>query len=629
MSANRFAAALSALLLLPLLARPAGPGVLISDPHSFANVQDFRVTHVALDLRADFERRQLAGFADLTLERVNPQAREIVLDTRELTISSVELRGSRSTLLKFRLGELKPILGTPLHIQLPDRLDADRPLIVRIAYTTSPQASGLQWLEPSQTAGKKQPYLYSQSQAIHARSWIPLQDSPQVRLTYEAHITTPPQLLAVMSAENEPQTARDGDYTFRMPQAIPSYLIALGVGDLVFKPLGPRTGVYAEPAVIDAAAWEFADVQSMLDACEKLFGAYRWGRYDLLILPPSFMWGGMENPRLTFLTPTVLAGDRSLVSLIAHELAHSWSGNLVTNATWDSVWLNEGFTVYLEGRILEALYGADRAAMEDVLGLQSLQRSIGKLNADGDQALTRLSVDLQGRDPDDAFSQVPYEKGRLLLTFMESRMGRARLDTFLRGYFDHFAFQSVSTPMFIDYLEAHVLKQPDAGLTLSEMKAWIDEPGIPANAVLPRSDAFRRVDAQRDSWLKGERPAKQLETAKWTTHEWLHFLDNMPPDLSRQQMSELDDAFRLTAVTNNEIAHSWLKNAIRAGYAPAWPRLEQYLTSIGRRKLVMDLYEEMLKLPDGRQRAQQIYSQARPLYQIPLVQQLDELMGRE
>ncbi len=595
----------------------------MSDAHSFANLQDFRVTHVALDLNADFERKRLAGFVDLSIDRLNDAARELILDTRDLKIEAVELDGKQ---LEYRIGEAKPILGAPLAIQLPAKLPA-KSMTVRVKYETSPQASGLQWLEPSQTAGKKQPYLYSQSQAIHARSWIPLQDSPAVRLTYEAHITTPPQLLAVMSATSE-SNDRDGDYRFRMPQPIPSYLIALGVGDLVFKPLGARTGVYAEPSVIDSAAYEFADVQSMLETCEKLFGPYRWERYDLLILPPSFMWGGMENPRLTFLTPTVLAGDRSLVSLIAHELAHSWSGNLVTNANWNSVWLNEGFTVYLERRIIEALYGKERYAMEDALGHQSLQRNVESLKAEGEEALTKLSMNLDDRDPDDGFSDVPYEKGRLFLGFLESRLGRAQLDAFLREYFDRFAFQSIGTTTFVDYLQERVLSKPGAKVTMAEVRTWLDEPGIPSIAVLPHSDAFVRVDEQRKAWLEGKRKAAQLDTARWTTHEWLHFLENMPADLTASRMAELDAAFKLTASKNNEIAHAWLKNAIGANYAPAWPRLDEYLTTIGRRKLVRDLYDDLLKTPEGKVRAQRIYAKARPLYQVPLVQQLDASVGK-
>jgi leukotriene-A4 hydrolase len=439
----------------------------VIDSHSFANTDAFKAVHVALDLRADFDRRRLNGHADLTLDRLKPYAREVVLDTRSLDIKSVELVGSTTDPLTYKLGPVDKTLGAPLHVNLPAQL-SDQRIKLRIRYETSPEASGLQWLTPAQTAGKKQPFLFSQSQAIHARSWIPLQDTPSVRITYEARIRTPPQLLAVMSAANDPQTARDGDYEFNMPQAVPSYLIALSIGDVVFKPIGSRTGVYAEASQLDAAAREFADVEAMLTTCEKLFGPYQWGRYDLLILPPSFMWGGMENPRLSFITPTVIAGDRSLVSLIAHELAHSWSGNLVTNASWESVWLNEGFTTYLERRIIEVVYGPDRRAMEDTLGMQSLQRDMASLKEGGDEAFTKLAVDLQGRDPDDAFSDVAYEKGRFFIGFLESRLGREQLDAFLRGYFAKFAFQSVTTDDFSAYLTEHVLNRPNAKVTLAE-----------------------------------------------------------------------------------------------------------------------------------------------------------------
>lgn len=613
------------LMLSMLMSSPAvfSAAIAAEDPHSFTNAAAFRTTHIALDLTADFSRKRLVGHVDLTIDRLDEDARELVLDTRDLTVRSVELRGADRSPLQFRLDKPDPILGSALRIAMPA---GDETLVVRIEYETSPNASGLQWLEPAQTAGGKHPYLYSQSQAIHARSWIPLQDTPAIRTTYEARIRTPRELLAVMSARNDVKTERDGDYSFRMPQPIPSYLIALGIGDLAFKPIGSRTGVFAEPATIEAAAYEFADTEAMLEACEKLFGPYRWERYDLLILPPSFMWGGMENPRLTFLTPTVISGDRSLVALIAHELAHSWSGNLVTNANWNSVWLNEGFTVYLERRIIEALYGKERRAMEDVLGLQSLQRDIAALEAEGKRDLTALRVDLRGQDPDDGFSDVPYEKGQLFLTFLESRLGRDRLDAFLNDYFAKFAFQSVTTDTFLEYFWEHVAQGDDVELTKAEVREWIDEPGIPSFAVLPHSDAFTRVDEQSRAWLTGSKSARELETEKWTTHEWIHFLDNLPPDITAEQLRELDRAFDLTNAKNNAVAHSWLKIAIGADYAPAWSRLEQYLTSIGRRILVKDLYEALLKTPEGAQRARAIYAKARPLYQIPLVQQLDALM---
>src|SRR3984957_93238 len=297
--------------------------------------------------------------------------------------------------------------------------------------------------------------MYTQSEPIGTRTWIPLQDTPQVRVTYKAQIHTAPDLLAVMSAENDPKAKRNGEYSFVMPQAIPSYLIALAVGDLAFKETGPRTGVYAEKSVVKAAAKEFADTESMIQAGEKLFGPYRWTRYDILVMPPSFPVGGQENPRLSFITPTVIAGDKSLVSVIAHELGHSWSGNLVTNATWRDLWLNEGFTDYLQSRIMTAVYGERRDAMERVLGLRSLQDDLAKLKP-ADQV---LAIDLRNRNPGEVFSDVPYEKGRLFLTFLDAKFGRERFDGFLRGYFDHFAFKSITTEQFNEYLTANLLER--------------------------------------------------------------------------------------------------------------------------------------------------------------------------
>src|SRR6478672_9180312 len=421
------------------------------DYHSYSNPAAVRVRHVDLDWQVLFEQKTLKGSATLTVERIS-QNEPLILDTRDLKIDKVETSadGLRYEVGTFKLGDSDKFLGAPLTIPLPAK--ATR---VRIHYSTSPGASGLQWLDPAQTAGKKSPFLFTQSEAIHARSWIPLQDSPGVRVTYTAHVRTPRTLLAVMSAENLSGPARDGDYRFRMDQPIPSYLIALAVGDLQFRSLGPRTGVYAEPPTLALAARELSDTEKMVVATEHLYGPYRWGRYDILILPPSFPYGGMENPRLTFATPTMLAGDKSLVSLIAHELAHSWSGNLVTNATWRDFWLNEGFTTYLERRILEVVYGRSREEMEAALGLRDLKEEIASLD-DRDEI---LHIDLKDRDPDDGSTDIPYEKGALFLRHLEETFGRARFDQFLKNYFNHFAFQSITTDQFVDYLKQHLLNE--------------------------------------------------------------------------------------------------------------------------------------------------------------------------
>ena len=346
------------------------------DPHSLSNPEEIRVRHIDLDLNVSFPEKTLYGTAVLFLERLNAEAPRIVLDTLDLNIFEVESASGDEAyqVARFAAGEADPILGAALSIELPPSVDR-----IRIKYSTSPDARGLQWLEPRHTAEKKDPFLLTQSQAINARSWIPLQDTPQVRMTFRANIKCPEHLMAVMGAANNPQVLAAGNYSFEMPQPIPSYLIALAVGDLSFRALGSRTGVYAEPSVIDSAAAEFSDLEAMMANAERLYGPYRWDRYDVLVLPPSFPVGGMENPRLTFATPTILAGDKSLVSVIAHEIAHSWAGNMVTNATWDDIWLNEGFSVYVERRLVEEIYGKSRADMEASLGLEELREEIARL----------------------------------------------------------------------------------------------------------------------------------------------------------------------------------------------------------------------------------------------------------
>ena len=572
------------------------------DYHSFANPNEIRVTHLSLDLTANFESKQLVGEVTLDVERTKPENNTLVLDTRALEIQRVSVEGES---VPFEMGETDPDLGTPLTITLPSAANS-----VTVAYSTSPEASGVQWLTPAQTAGKKHPFLFTQAQAVHARSFIPLQDSPQVRVTYDATIKTPEALLAVMSASNDPATERDGEYEFNMPQPIPSYLIALAIGDLEFKAMGERTGVYAEPALLESAAKEFEDTEAMLEVTEETYGPYQWDRYDLLILPPSFPFGGMENPRLSFITPTVIAGDKSLVSLIAHELAHSWSGNTVTNATWRDLWLNEGFTTYLTYRIMEMIYGHDRFKKEAVLGYQDLENDVAALE-ENDEI---LAIDLRGRNPDDVFSNIPYEKGALFLREIEHKIGRENFDAFLMQYFKDFAFKSITTDTFIAYLDDTLLKQYPDKLDANRIHTWIFEPGIPEGAPHPESDAFTKIDDTRSAWLSGDVKAADIETAQWTVHEWLYFLNNMPESLSEAQLAELDTAFSLTSTKNNEIAHSWLMIAVQNNYQPAYDRLYSYLVSIGRNKLVKPLYRELSKTPEGKAFAKRAFEEAKPGY---------------
>jgi leukotriene-A4 hydrolase len=590
------------------------------DIHSFARPDETRVTHVALDLRTDFAAKILSGRATLSLERASG-SNAVVLDTRDLTIEGVTAADGAA--LKFTLGDKDPILGQPLTIELPSGVTQ-----VVVAYRTSPQADALQWLGPSQTAGRKQPYLYSQGQAILTRTWIPTQDSPGIRQTYSARLTVPRELRAVMSAEQLTPDGVDGQggrtFEFRLTQPVPPYLIALAVGDLAFRPLGPRTGVYTEPAMLDAAAYELVDLEKMVSAAENLLGPYRWGRYDLLVLPPSFPFGGMENPRLTFATPTILAGDRSLVSLVAHELAHSWSGNLVTNATWRDFWLNEGMTTYVELRLMEALYGPERAAMLDVLARRSLDDEIARLGG-ASAPDTVLHIDLAGRNPDDGMTEIPYEKGAALLKLIERTVGRERFDAYLRSYFDRHAFKPITTAEFLADVRANLLAGDSALEQRLKLEEWLYKPGLPDNAPQPQSDALQIVERQAKAFAGGA-PASSVNAAKWTTQEWQHFLASLPQQLTPAQLTDLDRAFGLTKRGNSEVLFAWLRIAIGHHYQPAMPALEHFLTSQGRRKFLRPLYEDLMKTDWGRAEAKRIYERARPLYHSVATSTLDPIV---
>ncbi|GGZ70271.1 aminopeptidase [Lysobacter xinjiangensis] len=592
-------------------AKPAAPAASEAarpDEHSFAEPDKVRIKDLALELNVDFAQKQLAGSVTYTLDWLDPKWGKLVLDTRDLTIEKVVGEGAdgRWTDLTHVLAPADKILGSALTIAAPERNKR-----IRVTYRTSPNASGLQWLTPEMTEGKKTPFMFSQSQQIHARSWVPLQDTTMVRFTYTAHVTSPKDVMVLMSANNDPAAVRDGDYSFEMPQAIPSYLMAIAAGDLVFKPTGPRSGVWAEPSMAPKAAAEFVDTPKMMATAEQLYGPYRWGRYDVLVLPPSFPYGGMENPRLTFATPTVITGDKSLVSLVAHELAHSWSGNLVTFATSRDAWLNEGFTSYVENRIVEALYGRERADMESVIARNELRAEFTPENTSRQPLAVKPGV---LKDPDDNLGSTVYAKGAWFLQFLEQRFGRENFDAFLRGYFDHFAFQSIGTQQFAEYAKANLLDKYPGKVTQAEFDAWLYEPGIPSTAPQLSSPRFDAVDAARKAWLDGGALPANTLTSKWSTQEWVHFIEGMPETLPTERLAALDAAYRFTGTSNGEIAQRWYPLAVRSGYTQANEAIGEFLARIGRRKLIMPTYGALVQTPQGLAFAEQVYAKAKPGY---------------
>ncbi len=556
----------------------------VHDQHSYSQPEIAKIVHLSLQLTVDFDDHVLVGMASYQIE-ATPDAEEIILDMSDLTVDSI--KGiDKTDHLDFTVGDEQPYLGSPLHISI-DSTVAE----IHIYYHTHPEADALLWLSPQQTLGKKVPYLFTQGQAVLTRSWLPCQDSPGVRFTYDAEVTVPNELLAIMSAQNPTSRNELGVYHFTMDQPIPSYLMAMVVGDIVFDSIGARTGVYAEPGMIAAASDELADLEDMLITAESLYGPYLWERYDIIILPPSFPFGGMENPRLTFATPTIIAGDRSLTSLVAHELAHSWSGNLVTNATWEDFWINEGHTVYIERRIMESLYGVPYTNMLALLGYQDLTKTIDNLGERHPD--THLKLNLAHRDPDEGMTDVAYEKGFLLLYTLENKVGREVFDQFLKEYFSQFAFQSISTKQWKWFIQEHLLNPQRIEFDLD---AWLYEPGLPPEHPIIISDRFQKVDEHVREFVRIAR-LDRSDTRKWSTHEWLHFIRHLPDDLHVTFYEKLDEVYQISNSGNAEILAAWLELGIRSGYIVQQHQeiLKDFLIDIGRRKFLVPLYTALVK----------------------------------
>ncbi|MEI2693967.1 MAG: M1 family metallopeptidase [Saprospiraceae bacterium] len=554
------------------------------DPHSFSNPEQSKVLHLDLDLNLNFDSNQIQGIVKLHLAPGHGDT--LVLDNMDLEILEVQLiQGTSDLKANFYQLPKDPVLGSALVIPLNATTES-----VQITYKSSPGARALQWLPKEQTLSKKYPFLFTQSQSIYSRSWIPCPDGPGMRFTYHAKVHVPPGMMAVMSATNGIVRNQEGIYEFDMELPVPAYLMALAVGDFDFKPIGQRTGVYAEPSLINKAAAEFSDLEKMLEAAEKLYGPYPWGRYDVIVLPGSFPFGGMENPRMTFLTPSVIAGDQSLTSLLAHELAHSWSGNLVTNSTWNDFWLNEGITTYFESRIMESLYGKPYADMLSLLGLQDLEKSIAEFGTDN--PLTKLKLNLKGLDPEDGVSDIAYEKGKSFMRYLEERFGRETFDRFLIAYFDHFKFQSNTSEGFLEFAKTNLFKN-NSGV-LDTANQWIYNPGWLAYKASYDDKKFLDLEVQATNYFANQDTA-MLKTSAWSTHEWLYFIRLLPKDSGTVMCNQLDKAYHLSDGRNCEIQCAWFEYAIKNGYGKQLlPEIEKFLINYGRRKYLKPIYTALM-----------------------------------
>jgi leukotriene-A4 hydrolase len=587
----------------------------MGDPASNANIAEVRTTHLQIELEVDFERKVLHGHVDLGLEAVRDGLRQVVLDTRDLAVTAVDAVPPAGPLqtLQFALGQKSEAFGQPLVINLNEAKSVGTRFVVRVHYETSPNASGLQWLPPSQTEGKKYPYLFSQFEAIHCRSTVPCQDSPSIKAPYAARVTVPKPLVALMSALSVGETEQEGKTTFVFHQRvpIPSYLIAFVVGNLVSKDIGPRSKVWTEPEKAEAAAWEFANTEEYLKTAEELLTPYEWGRYDILMLPSSFPYGGMENPCLTFVTPSLLAGDRSLTDVVAHEIAHSWMGNLVTNRTWEHFWLNEGFTVFIERKIIGRLRGEKHRQFSALLGNHALVESIAHFGQ-ANQEFTKLIQNQQDADPDDAFSSVPYEKGSQFLYFLELTVGGAALfEPFLQAYVKKFAHSTLTSEEFKDFFLQYFNELPgfDASkLDAIDWDAWFNSPGLPPVDIVSKFDDSLAVQSNElaKKWALSDAPeGNESDIQGWSTPQLVAFLEKLTVSegLNVDKLARMEKAYHFTQSRNAEIRFRWYTLAIRHGFEEAYPHVVSFLEEHGRMKFVRPLYRELFH---GQETAKQL-----------------------
>jgi len=599
----------------------------IRESHSYSNINEIYTKHLHLDMEVDFDNNSIYGVARHTM--INKGSDTAVFDIKGLEIQKVTLgEKDHEVNTNFVIGIEDTILGAPLSVKIDKKST-----LINIYYKTTDRSEALDWLKPEMTKGKKFPYLYTQGQAILTRTWVPSQDRPSNRITYSADVKVPEGMMALMSAKNPTKKSKDGLYHFEMNQPIPVYLIALAVGNLEYQKIGKNCGVYSEPEMIRQVAWEFKDLRKMIVAAEGIYGKYQWEQYDVIVLPYSFPFGGMENPRLTFANPTLLAGDRSLISVIAHELAHSWSGNLVTNATWDDFWLNEGFTVYFENRIMESLYGKDIADILALIEFQELKIEVKEIS-DGDHPEdTYLKLSLDGRNPDNGMTSVAYVKGAFFLKTLEEKVGREKFDVFVKGYFKKFQFQTLTTEIFEKYLEDNLLKPYKIKFNT---KAWFYGKGIPKNCIKIVSPRFIAMQKMADDYSAGKdifkikvkkrRRKIDLKRDMYVTQEWLAFIRRLPRNISIDKLKLLDKKLDFKGWGNAEIATEWYVLGVESDYKDIRPNMEKFLKKVGRRKFLLPIYKTLAKRPADLKWAKYVYSEARTNYHAVSQNTIDEIL---
>ena len=575
--------------------------------HSYSNVNKVKTVHLHLELDVNFESNVIYGVARHDIKQLK-KVDTMILDVKNLDIQKITLgEKGQEVETNYLLGQTDELLGQPLFVRIDTKTTK-----VNIYYKTTQKTEAIDWLPEALTQGKQHPFMYTQGEAILTRSWIPIQDIPSNRITYSADIKVPNNLIALMSADNPVEKNETGLYHFEMKQAIPSYLISLAAGDIVYKELGPNCGVYAEPGLIDTCAYEFEDLPEMMNAAEKIYGKYRWEQYDVLVLPYSFPFGGMENPRLTFVSPTLLTGDRSLVSVIAHELAHSWSGNLVTNSTWEDFWLNEGFTVYFENRIMEELYGKEKADILAFIEFQELQHELKVISSSEFPEDTQLKLDLKGRDPDAGMTSIAYVKGAFFLKTLENYVGRLKFDQFMKKYFNEYAFKTLTTQDFESFLNRNLLLPNKVEFNT---KQWLYNPGLPSNCIKLNPPRFKKMQQLASDFYNGIKGLNSnLKRQDFLTQEWQVFIRALPAQIDTSLLIEIDQQLEFKSCGNSEIMTEWYVLAIKNNYKGVREDMYKFLTKVGRRKYIEPIYNALVQKEEDREWAIKTFEVAKSNY---------------
>jgi leukotriene-A4 hydrolase len=610
------------------------------DDHSYSNLREIHTKHLDLELEVNFQNKTIYGVARHTMKNNNTDT--AIFDINGLLIQKVTLgTKNHEKETDFVIGNMDKdsILGQPLLVTTKNKTQQ-----INIYYQTTENSAALDWLDSNLTSSKTKPFLYTQGQAILTRTWIPIQDSPSNRITYSAKVSVPDDLIAVMSAKNEREKSSDGNYFFEMKKPIPSYLIALAVGDLSYQSLGPNTGFYCEPELAKACLYEFQDLPKMMQAAEKIYGKYQWDQYDLLVLPYSFPFGGMENPMLTFVNPTIITGDRSLTSVVAHELAHSWSGNLVTNRTWNDFWLNEGFTVYFEQRIMEELYGKDVSDILAAVEYYELQDELKTIAGSNNPEDSRLFLNLKGRNPDDGLTDIAYVKGSFFLKTLEQKVGRIKFDEFINTYFQKYAFKTISSAEFVAYLEKNLLSRNKIDFNHKE---WIYKEGLPKNCLQIKSVRLDKMNELANKFAQGEaifkpvityekirikgrnkknRIVNKLERKDFIVQEWQTFIRALPKSISKEKLKIIDIHLGFKNCGNSEIMTEWFTLALENNYTELNSDIERFLKKVGRRKYLVPIYKAMNKV--NPKLAKQIFENSKNQYHAVSRNSIEELLKK-